>query len=44
MQNRRDEDFLMGKGFRHAKWIPLAVHPEIMAAGRVHRSKRTEIR
>ena len=33
VQNRRDEDFLMGKGFRHAKWIPLAVHPEIMAAG-----------
>jgi glycosyltransferase involved in cell wall biosynthesis len=35
VQNRRDEDFLMGKGFRHVKWIPLAVHPEIMAAGAI---------
>jgi glycosyltransferase involved in cell wall biosynthesis len=35
VQNRRDEDVLLGKGFRHVKWIPLAVHPEIMAAGAV---------
>ena len=35
VQNRRDEDFLMGKGFRNLKWIPLAVHPEIMAAGAI---------
>jgi len=33
VQNRRDEDFLLERGFRHVEWIPLAVHPEILAAG-----------
>ncbi len=35
VQNKRDEDFVLEKGFGHAKWIPLAVHPEIMAAGAI---------
>jgi glycosyltransferase involved in cell wall biosynthesis len=33
VQNRRDEDFLLAKNFQHVKWIPLAVHPEILTAG-----------
>lgn len=33
VQNKRDEDFLGEKGFRYVKWIPLAVHPKILAAG-----------
>jgi glycosyltransferase involved in cell wall biosynthesis len=33
VQNKRDEDFLFEKGFRCVQRIPLAVHPEILAAG-----------
>jgi glycosyltransferase involved in cell wall biosynthesis len=33
VQNKRDEDFLIEKGFKPLKRIPLAVHPEILAAG-----------
>jgi glycosyltransferase involved in cell wall biosynthesis len=33
VQNRRDEDLLLEKGFRHVERIPLGAHPEILAAG-----------
>lgn len=33
VQNKRDEDYLLEKNCRNVHWIPLAVHPEILAAG-----------
>ncbi|MGA2206648.1 MAG: glycosyltransferase family 4 protein [Terracidiphilus sp.] len=33
VQNKRDEDFLLEKGFRCVERIPLAVHPAILEAG-----------
>jgi glycosyltransferase involved in cell wall biosynthesis len=35
VQNKREEDYLAEKGYRAVKTIPLAVHPEMLVAGKI---------